>query len=297
MALDADLERITAEALRARTVADFLAIVERLRAVEPEDAAKLLALIQSLPAASRGLADVLRSAMLEAALAASASLATSDVARRALASADRQLADVLEARVREDARRRAAELDGRMRAAFGQASRLARAGAPIDVVRSPVLGAAASVKATLATEVTQTAGLYVTSVADEAGVATIWVAETNACVRCLAYSGRIAEPGEDFPGGLSYGRRPKDRTPIAFPPLHPNCRCFVEPLGSREYADALRREADRSVLRGFSLESESMATRVDAARRLLERGVDAPASVIRYAERSVEAGRFATRDR
>ncbi|MEI5603996.1 hypothetical protein, partial [Streptomyces brasiliscabiei] len=78
---------------------------------------------------------------------------------------------------------------------------------------------------------------------------------------------------------------------------HPRCRCELEPLVSREYADALRREADRSVLRGFSLESEPMRVRVEAAERLLARGVDAPKSVIAYARRAVKRGEFDTRGR
>lgn len=76
-----------------------------------------------------------------------------------------------------------------------------------------------------------------------------------------------------------------------------NCRCTVEPLRSREYAEALRREADRSVLRGFSLESESMKTRIEAADRLVKRGVDAPKSVVAFARRAVKAGAFPTRGR
>lgn len=76
-----------------------------------------------------------------------------------------------------------------------------------------------------------------------------------------------------------------------------NCRCTIEPLNDKSYAEALRREADRSVLRGFSLESESMGTRVDAAQRLLDKGVNAPASVIKFAERGVKNGKFSTRGR
>ena len=85
--------------------------------------------------------------------------------------------------------------------------------------------------------------------------------------------------------------------PWKYPPAHPNCRCTVEPLNAPEYAAALRREADRSVLRGFSLESESMGTRVDAARRLIDRGVDAPKTVVAFARRAVRAGEFPTRGR
>ncbi len=51
------------------------------------------------------------------------------------------------------------------------------------------------------------------------------------------------------------------------------------------------------MLRGFSLESESMGVRIDAASRLLEQGVDAPKSVLAYAARYVKAGKFPDRGR
>lgn len=291
MALDAELAAVEAAALKARSVRDFLTLVDALRAVDPDDVEAALVLIRRA-AEARGLGAVLAAAMQRSVAPAVAS--TLGVVEAAVAAS---VAAELEARVRKDATRAARELDARVRASVAAAQLLAAGRSPVDVMRAPLLGAATSVRAILSTEVTQTAAAIVTSISDEAGVATVWVAETNACVECLAYSGVTAEPGELFPEGLTYGRRPRATEPVAMPPLHPNCRCIVEPLGSQEYADALRREADRSVLRGFSLESESMATRVDAAERLLERGVDAPASVIAYAERSVAAGRFATRDR
>jgi hypothetical protein len=40
-----------------------------------------------------------------------------------------------------------------------------------------------------------------------------------------------------------------------------------------------------------------MATRIDAAERLIADGVDAPKSVIAYAKRAVTAGEFPTRGR
>ena len=127
---------------------------------------------------------------------------------------------------------------------------------------------------------------------------TVWVAETNACVRCLKYSGRVAPVGGTFPGGLTYGRpRAATNGPLKHPPLHPHCRCTVEPLRSREYAASLRREADRSVARGFSLESESMGTRIDAAERLLKTDPNLPKTVVQYAERAVRRGEFTTRGR
>ncbi len=122
----------------------------------------------------------------------------------------------------------------------------------------------------------------------------VWRAERDACVHCLAYQGRI-DTGKGYPGGLTFGKTPLSTEPVAMPPLHYNCRCtqwlvhrdVVEPL-----AMALMREAKRSVLRGWSLESESEAVRLDAANRLLKRGSTLPKSVKEYAERSVRRGEF-----
>lgn len=180
---------------------------------------------------------------------------------------------------------------------IGAARKLARTGADAATVLASVFGAANTLERDVVTLVNHAGNMGTTAVADKLGYPTVWVAETNACVECLAYSGRVAAPGKSFPGGLTYGAKSYNRDPIDVPPRHPRCRCTVEPLVSREYADALRREADRSVLRGFSLESEPMRVRVDAAARLLDSGVDAPKSVIAYARRAVRDGEFPTRGR
>lgn len=182
-------------------------------------------------------------------------------------------------------------------AELAKARKLARAGADPLTVLAPVNGARTSLERSVAYLVNAAGNAGATAVADAADVPTVWVAETNACVTCLAYSGIVAEPGKPFPAGLTYGKRSTVTSPAKHPPAHPNCRCTVEPLNAPEYAAALRREADRSVLRGFSLESESMGTRVDAAARLVERGVDAPKSVVAFAARSVREGKFPTRGR
>lgn len=180
---------------------------------------------------------------------------------------------------------------------IAKARLLARAGADAAQVISPVLAASNALSRDVVTLVNNAGNAGTTAVADAAGRSTVWVAETNACVECLAYSGLIAKPDKAFPGGLTYGPKSYNTDPIAHPPRHPRCRCTVEVLRSREYADALQREADRSVLRGFSLESESMKVRLDAAQRLIERGVDAPKSVVAFARRSIKAGAFPTRGR
>lgn len=178
-----------------------------------------------------------------------------------------------------------------------KARKLARAGADPAAALSPVFNAANILERDVTTLVNHAGNAGTTAAADAAGVPTVWIAETNACVECLAYSGRIAKPGKAFPGGLTYGAKSYNTSPIDAPPRHPRCRCTVEPMMSRDYAKALRREADRSVLRGFSLSSEPMRVRVDAAERLLSKGVDAPKSVIAYAQNAVKRGEFTTRGR
>lgn len=187
------------------------------------------------------------------------------------------------------------ELDTRAAALGGTIRTQSALGADDDTLLAPllVLATAASRLATLAVNDAGNEGSA--AVADAANVPLVWIAETDACVDCLAYSGQVCDPGDDFPGGLTYADMSRFDEALPGPPLHPNCRCTVEPLGDQSFADALRREADRSVLRGFSLPGESMTTRIDAARRLLARGVDAPKSVIAYAEKSVAAGQFPTR--
>lgn len=180
---------------------------------------------------------------------------------------------------------------------IAKARKLARAGADVSTVLAPVFNASNVLQRDVTTLVNHAGNAGTTAAADAVGLSTVWIAETNACVECLAYSGRIARPGKAFPGGLTYGAKSYNTNPVDAPPRHPRCRCTVEPLVSREYADALRREADRSVLRGFSLESEPMRVRVAAAERLLARGVDAPKSVKAYAAKAIKAGEFGTRGR
>lgn len=138
----------------------------------------------------------------------------------------------------------------------------------------------------------------VATVAGGHGLSRLWIGERDACLHCLAYFGHIADAGELFPTGLTYARKPlTGRLPN--PPLHPHCRCRIvvwDRAWGREYPDALKREAMRSVARGWSLESESNAARLDAAGRLLLRiqgdTKALPASVQDYAKKSVERGAF-----
>lgn len=122
----------------------------------------------------------------------------------------------------------------------------------------------------------------------------IWKNERTACVHCLAYAGRIAT-SNGYPGGLTYGETPLSTERVPSPPLHPNCRCTQYVLHrdvAGPVAKALVREAKRSVLRGWSVPSESNAVRIDAAKRLLAQGSTLPKSVKDYAARAIRRGEF-----
>lgn len=137
----------------------------------------------------------------------------------------------------------------------------------------------------------------------QAGAKKVWVAERDACVRCAAYSGHVADEDADFPGGLSWD--PKQRgqgEPLAGPPLHPHCRCRLAPWddewavpGVPSMPEVLQREARRSVARGWSLPTESNAARIRAARELIRTGPRLPKSVVEFASDAVRAGRFENR--
>lgn len=285
MSLEDELARLERQVLGVARVSRFLKAVDELRRMlaleSPEIRRAVLRL--TAPSIGRDLAAAVSAAFDAGILEAS----------RIVDERPRKLPKVppkpLVAAAREAEKRIVAEL--------AKARKLAKAGADPATVLAPVNGARDTLERTVASLVNEAGNAGSTAVADAAGLPTVWVAETNACVTCLAYSGVIAKPGKSFPAGLTYGKRSTMTEPSKYPPAHPNCRCTVEPLNAPEYAAALRREADRSVLRGFSLESESMGTRVDAARRLIDRGVDAPKTVVAFARRAVRAGEFPTRGR
>lgn len=283
MTLETDLAKLEGQVLGIRRVSGFLESVEAIRRLleqYPDEARKR---IVALTAPSLG-------ADLAAAVLAAFDFGVTDAAR---AAGIRPPGDGA-----PKALVGAATTSGRdITKLVGQARTLVRAGADLEVALAPLLGAAAKVRRDATTLVSRSGNAGVVAAAGSAGVRVVWVAETNACVHCLAYSGRTVEAGKAFPQGLSYLGTNPYAAPGKHPPLHPNCRCTLEVLRDQSYADALKREADRSVLRGFSLEGEPMRVRVAAAEKLLEDGVDAPKSVVQYAERAVKAGRFGTRGR
>jgi hypothetical protein len=137
------------------------------------------------------------------------------------------------------------------------------------------------------------------SVADRLGVGRVWVPERTACVVCAKYAGEVAARGGGFPLGLTFGAVPTDREPVPDPPRHPHCRCRTTPWspdwatpGVLSFPEALKREAERSIAKGFALPSEPAPVRVAAAERLLATGPNLPASVLAFAARAVRSGEF-----
>lgn len=137
--------------------------------------------------------------------------------------------------------------------------------------------------------------------AEELGLALVWVAERNACLNCLAYSGRVVAARGLFPAGLSYGDHPlKPYGPLVGPPLHPNCRCQLDTTTLRpgELDIGLAREAARSVARGLT-DFASTPARFRAVDRLVSRtpGIPdgaalLPRSVVDRARRNLRDGQF-----
>lgn len=128
----------------------------------------------------------------------------------------------------------------------------------------------------------------------------LWVSEADACVRCLAYTGRTAKPGEPFPGGLSWDPRQRlsRAAGVDGPPLHGHCRCRAVPWSDAwstsgvPFPLALQREAQRSLAYGTARPSESRAARLRAARELLRAESDLLPAVEARARTALRIGRF-----
>lgn len=137
-------------------------------------------------------------------------------------------------------------------------------------------------------------------VVTELAARALWVSEPDACVRCLAYAGRMANTSGEFPGGLSMDPAARSTLLAAIdgPPLHAHCRCRLVPWreewarpGQPSLPDLLREQAIRSVAAGTARPSESIAARIRAVRALLaQRGL--PADVRRQARAAAAAGHF-----
>jgi hypothetical protein len=174
---------------------------------------------------------------------------------------------------------------------------LLRSGADEQTAASPIFQAAATARARIVTQINAASNAAAVEVGDATRSPMVWEAERDGCVFCLALAGEVVESaGDTFPKADLYAPTPSSMATVDAPPLHPNCRCRLAVLVSREYADALKREAQRSILRGHSLASESEAVRIRAAARLLERDPVAPKSVKAFAAQAVKRGRFPTRE-
>ena len=127
----------------------------------------------------------------------------------------------------------------------------------------------------------------------------IWVAERDACVRCLAYQGLYVTPatGQLFPGGRTWG--PRWKSVIGRPDFrgpgwreavdgehegsHPHCRCelrVVRRTNVRLLATGLKREAARSAAKGWARPTEGDTVRVAAAKHVLATKAALPRSVV-----------------
>lgn len=145
-------------------------------------------------------------------------------------------------------------------------------------------------------EVNRTAAIAAELSARQLGAeGVVWVSERDACVHCIGLAGEVARFGEPFPAFSPYAEKPLNwRGYNGRPPRHPNCRCRLIPWdGGDETPEALKREAERSVARGWSLPTESNAARLRALDRLLQSPtLRLPPSVIRRARRALQEQNF-----
>ncbi|WP_354643868.1 hypothetical protein [Kitasatospora camelliae] len=135
------------------------------------------------------------------------------------------------------------------------------------------------------------------AVAADLRLGRLWVAEVDACVRCSAYSGQYAAPGEGFEGGRSFDPAQRGRGPdeVTGPPLHPHCRCRVVPWlisWPIPLPAWLEQRAANAVAEGRAPASESQAARVRAARTVLASRRRLRARAQAAARRAVREGRF-----
>lgn len=177
------------------------------------------------------------------------------------------------------------------REAIAKARKMLLAGVDVAQAVAPVLADQSHVERTLRTTVNDVRNSGALMVATSTGQEVTIEAERDACAECLAYAGKTSKTG-DFPGNLTFGRPKRNPPKTKTCPIHPNCRCRIVVLNSKSYAEALEREAKRSILRGYALPSESPKVRLEAADRLASKANGMPKSVNALARRAVKAGAF-----
>jgi hypothetical protein len=187
--------------------------------------------------------------------------------------------------------------------ADSEARQLARARAVLAQPMSYEVAQAATATAANTANVVEGSARWIVNRGVSAGVQkaakaqqlqTVWRAERDGCVHCMAYSGRV-DRGNGWPTGLTYGDKPlaQPGDTLPAPPLHPRCRCQLSvwsddwASGSLTLPVALEREARRSIVKGWALESESDPARRRAAARLLARDPGLPRTVEERARRAV----------
>lgn len=139
----------------------------------------------------------------------------------------------------------------------------------------------------------------------ENGLRVVWVNERDACLVCLALAGHVIDPnsGDGFDEFATFSPHPAPAVwppgmPLMGPPRHPNCRCRLRIIAADNtmVPEALRREAERSVARGWSAH-DSRRSRLRAADMLVRRANRLPRTVNERAAKNVAAGSFSTRHR
>ncbi|MEV8615684.1 hypothetical protein AB0383_48665 [Amycolatopsis sp. NPDC051373] len=132
--------------------------------------------------------------------------------------------------------------------------------------------------------------------AKEAGARLVWVAERDACVDCLALSGRVVDWDGEFDWRLTFGKKAQ-RPPggvLKGPARHPNCRCRLSPWFGHDTEGALSVTHDwADAIKEAQARGDQVA--VDAARRAAAAAADSasfdlPAALRREAERSILNG-------
>lgn len=202
-------------------------------------------------------------------------------------------------------------------------AQVTRSGTPatVDQVVAVARQGANTVDRTVRTVVNEQANTAIQDVADQVGADLLWIAEPNACLTCLALQGHVIKAGELFPDGTAFGGYPAqysqyDDHDFFGPPAHDNCRCRVTPWlgaerpasergGAPDFPASLRREAERAVLHGWALPTESPRLRERGAQRLINQivsrggfspsGWKVPKSVEQSTTKRLRTGKFAVR--
>lgn len=173
--------------------------------------------------------------------------------------------------------------------------------APLATARSAINGLRSMISVNVNRAVDEVQAATAKALPDDGGPKLeVWICSRDACARCTAYAGEIIAEGKSFPGGLSWDPKSREKNaPAVRPPLHPNCRCKTVPWkeswkkpGQVSLPEAARREAERSIARGFSLPTESNASRVRALKELLKTNPQLPKTVLAAAKKAAESGTF-----